>query len=246
MSEERPASGEKHGLFSTTQWSVVLAAGDSCDPASREALATLCGTYWYPVYALVRHLGSDVEAARDLTQAFFAHLLEKQTVKAATPDRGRFRSFLRTALRNYLDHERVRAQAQKRGGGQPVLTLDFDTAESRYRSEPAQRETPETIFEKRWARILLTRVLDRLREEMGEVNRERFQRLAPFLTEPSHGVGYKQIADELEMTETAVKGAVHRMRKRYGALLRDEVARTVNDPDEVEKEIRHLFSVVVA
>jgi RNA polymerase sigma-70 factor (ECF subfamily) len=238
-------SGQDGARFSTTHWSVVLAAGDSQSPDAREALATLCRTYWYPVYAQFRHLENDADAARDLTQGFFTHLLEKRTIGVVTPDRGRFRSFLKTSLRNYRSHERDRDRAQKRGGGVPLVSLDGGVADSRYTQEPADTRSPDKIFEKRWARELLTRALDLLRHERYESDAsERFDRLEPFLTGRGDGAGYRQVAGELGTSESAVKVAVHRMRRRFGALLRQEVARTVNDPDDVDEEIRYLFSVV--
>jgi len=148
MSEEDPKEKSGGGLFATTQWSLVLAAGDSRSPDSHEALAALCESYWYPVYAWIRHLGNDADSARDLAQGFFAFLLEKNVLKVARPDRGRFRGFLKTSLRHFLSHEREREQARKRGGGQPALSLDFDTAESRYSLEPSHEQTPEVLFEK--------------------------------------------------------------------------------------------------
>lgn len=240
-------SGGKDRLFTTTQWSLVLTAADTADPLSREALATLCRAYWYPVYALIRHLGNDRDASQDLAQGFFVHVLEKGTLKIADPNRGRFRSFLKAVLRSYLDHERHRATAQKRGGGRPVLSLDLDTAEDRYSSEPFHRETPEDAFEKRWAQTVLTRALDRLGEEMqDDTGRDRFRILKPYLTGDDRGRSYARIADDLDMTEGAVKAAVLRMRKRYGQLLKEEVAHTVAAPEDVDAEIRYLFSVAVS
>jgi RNA polymerase sigma-70 factor (ECF subfamily) len=232
--------------FSTTEWSLVLAAGDSQAPDSREALASLCRSYWYPVYAHVRQLGEPRDRAENLTQGFFAHLLENRALSVATPDKGRFRSFLKGVLRHYLSHEWRRQRAQKRGGGQRPLALDYAQAESDYRLEPADDQTPESAFEQRWARTLLSRVLDQLRGQMeGETGRARFRRLEPLLTGTSAGRPYKQIAAELEMSESAVKVMVHRMRRRFGELLRREVARTLNDPDDVDEEIRYLFDLLV-
>jgi len=247
MAAETGSGDQSGGLFSTTKWSLVLAAGDTVAPSSREALAALCRLYWYPVYALIRHLGNDRDSSKDLAQGFFAYLLENQTLKIADPERGSFRSFLKAVLYNYLRHERRREQAQKRGGGRPRLDLDFEGAEARYRSELSHDETPDKLFEKRWAQTLLTRAFERLGNETAdESDHQRFRVLAPFLTEGSQGRSYADVAVELAMTEGAVKATVHRMRKRYGQLLRAEVAQTLADPDQVEKEIRYLFSIVTA
>jgi len=246
---ERSGSGEHSGfssrLFSTTQWSLVLGAGDSRNPESRQALAILCQTYWYPVYVLVIHSGNDPETARDLTQGFFAYLMEKQSFKVATPNRGRFRGFLRAALHNYLANEREREGAQKRGGGRMLIDLHFDEERTPAVTEPAAGETPQTLFEKNWARTLLASALERLRREMeSSRDAERYRRLEPFLTgAPSQG-SYAEIAEELGMTEGAIKTAMHRLRKKYGTLLRKEVSATVQDPAEVDEEIRYLFSVI--
>jgi len=220
----------------------VLAAGDSAHPDFRTALEALCETYWYPLYAYIRRRGCDPETARDLAQGFFSSLLERRSIRIADPDRGRFRSFLLTSLKNYMTNERERERAQKRGGGQEPLSLELDAAEGRYRREPADDRTPDRFFARRWALVLLDRTLDRLRDEMGRSGGpERFERLSSFLTGDDAGTPYKQVAARLEMSESAVKVAVHRMRKRYGQLLREEVAATVDDPARVDEEIRYLF-----
>jgi RNA polymerase sigma-70 factor (ECF subfamily) len=236
---------KRDGRFSTPQWSLVLAAGDSQSPDSREALATLCQIYWYPIYALVRHLGEDPDSAQDLTQGFFADLLERRFFKVAKPERGRFRSFLKTAVHHYLSHERDRARARKRGGGTRPLGLDFDDAESRYKLEAADDQSPDKLFEKRWARALLTRAIRRLREETRpSEDGDRLRRLVPFLTGETPHPTYAQVAAELGSSESAVKAAVHRMRRRFGKLLREEVAQTVGNPIEIDEELRHLFAVL--
>ena len=231
--------------FSTTQWSLVLAAGDSQSPEFQDALATLCSTYWYPVYAYIRRWGSDADTAQDLAQGFFSHLLETKALKVATPERGRFRSFLLASVKNYLANERDRAQALKRGGGRTPIPLDFNSAENLYRLQPAHQQTPEKAFEKRWALALLEKTLARLREETGRShNPERFERLSAFLTDDSSRGRYQQVATELGMSEGAVKVAVHRMRRRFGELLRAQVAQTVDDPGKIDEEIRYLFSAM--
>lgn len=239
------ASRGRDSLFATTQWSLVLAASDTENPDAREALTALCQTYWYPVYAQIRRQERNPEKARDLTQGFFVELLAKRSFKVADPDRGRFRSFLRGTLRHYLSHERQRDRAEKRGGGKTPIPLDLDTAESYYRLEPSDERTPETLFERQWARTLLNRVFERLREELDASGQgDRFRVLQPFLTGRAPAVKCRQAATELGVSEDAVRVAVHRLRKRYGQLLRDEVSRTVRDKKEVDAEIRYLFSVM--
>ena len=220
--------------FSTTRWSLVLAAGHGSRPDAATALATLCETYWYPLYYYVRRRGYRAEEAQDLTQAFFAKLLEKGYLKVADPDRGRFRSFLLASLNHFLANEWDRAKAQKRGG--KVLSLDIEGAEGRYAREAADSLTAERLFERRWATTLLDLVLARLQEEFAREGRDGvFARLKDFLG---------GAAADLGMTEAAVKMAVHRLRRRYRHLLRAQIAQTVASPEEIEDEIRHLFAAL--
>jgi len=233
------------GLFPTTHWSVVLAGADSGNPESRQALEVLCRQYWYPVYAHARFLGHDPDRAQDLTQGFFTYLLEKHALKVADPQLGRFRAFLKGTFAHFVANEQRMARVQKRGGGKPDLKFDLDTAESRYSLEPVETCTPEQSFERTWARTLLGRSLDRLAAEMeAEGAAARFKRLEPFLTGKPEGPSYREIGRELGISEGAVKGAVHRMRRRFGRVLRDEVAQTVRDPEHVDDELRHLFAVL--
>lgn len=238
-------SGPKPGRrFATTQWSLVLAAGNRDSPDFRTALAELCERYWYPIYAFVRRRGADAEQAQDLTQGFFSHLLERGTLRVVDRERGRFRSFLLGALKFYLADERDRALAQKRGGGAVSLSLDLDDAESRYRLEADPEDAPDNLFAKRWALEVLKKTHEELRREARRsANPERQERLAALLTGESEQP-YREIADELGMSETALKVSIHRLRKRFGALLRDEVRRTVEDPDKVEEELRFLLQAV--
>jgi RNA polymerase sigma factor (sigma-70 family) len=229
--------------FATTRWSLVLLAGERRSPQSAAALAALCETYWFPLYAYIRRRGHSVYDAQDLTQAFFARLLEKNDLAAAEPGRGRFRSYLLTSLKNFLANEWDRHRAQKRGGGRCALSIDFETAEDRYRREPGHNETPETIFERRWALLLLENVLARLREEAIQSDKMKdFERLKVFLTGEPPTATYAQLSAELGTTEGNLKVAVHRLRRRYRELLREEIAQTVGDAEEVDQEIRDLFA----
>jgi RNA polymerase sigma factor (sigma-70 family) len=229
--------------FATTRWSIVLAAGKRSSPQSSAALATLCENYWYPLYAYVRRRGYEANEAEDFTQAFFARLLEKNDLAAADPERGRFRSFLLASLKHFLANEWDRARAEKRGGGRAVLSIDFGTAEERYRAEPTHDLTPEKIFERRWALVLLENVLARLHDESAQAGKaDRFDRLKGFLTGEQSAVTYGQLASELNTSEGALKIAVHRLRRRYRELLRAEIEETVADPQEIDPEIRDLFS----
>ena len=228
--------------FATTRWSVVVAAGGD-DSAARDALAELCGGYWYPLYAFARHGGRSHADAADLTQGFFAELLAKSWVKSADRDRGRFRTFLRTAFRRYLGHERDRDAALKRGGG-AVGRLGFDpdfaAGDRRFARESTDGMTADALFERRWALSVLDRVLARLTEEHADGERRvRFEALRPRLTGTA-AASYVDLAEQLGMTEGAVKVAVHRLRSRYRALLREEVAGTLADAGEVEDELRAL------
>jgi RNA polymerase sigma-70 factor (ECF subfamily) len=237
--------------FLTTRWSVVLAAGAehslSAGTKAREALAVLCQTYWYPLYAYVRRRGYDPDEARDLTQSFFVFLLERNALGAADPQRGRFRSFLLTALKNFLANEWNRAAAEKRGGGLMVLPLsaDFDSAERLYGREPADTLTPERLFERRWALTLLDVVLSDLQAQYTAGGRAKlFEHLKPCLTGDSHAPPQARIAAELRITEGAAQVAIHRLRKRYRQLLRAHIEQTVESADQVEDEIRELYRAV--
>ena len=231
------------GSFATTHWSMVLSAGQRASPASAAALADLCQRYWYPLYVYVRRSIHDVHEARDLTQAFFARLLEKNTLALADPQRGRFRNFLLTALKHFLINEWEKTKAQKRGGGRAALPLDFDAKESQISLEPAHAWTPERLFERHWALTLLDQVLAKLRAEHVAAGKgPLFEHLKIFLAGETSEGSYAQSAAALGLSPGAVKVAAHRLRKRYRELLRHEVAQTVADDDEVEDEIRALFT----
>ena len=231
--------------FLTTHWSVVLRAGRSDSTCARDALAQLCQTYWYPLYAYVRRRGYSPQDAQDLAQEFFARLLEQNSVAKVCPELGKFRSFLLASLNHFLANEWDKAQAKKRGGGQPLIRLDDRSAESRYALEPTEEATPDKLFERRWALTLLECVLARLRKEFVTAGKARlFERLKGFMTGEGGDASYAQVGNELDMSESNVKVAVHRLRRRYRDLLRDEIAQTVASPAEVEDEIRHLFSAL--
>jgi RNA polymerase sigma-70 factor (ECF subfamily) len=231
--------------FVTTRWSLVLAAQNSRDPDSDEALARLCEIYWPPVYAFICSRRHDAENARDLTQGFFTVVLEKGYFKDARRERGRLRTFLLTSVKHFLANEWDKQQALKRGPGKALLRLDFDSVENRYKLEPADYETPDKAFERRWAMTTLERVLERLRVEMRRSGKEeRFRSFSAYLTADGDGVTYNTLAAELGMTESSVKVAIHRLRKRYGELLREEVLQTVGSPEAVDDEIRYLFEAM--
>lgn len=223
--------------FPTTRWTLVRVAGSTPSSQSHEALAALCEAYWYPLYACLRRRGIPTDDAQDLTQGFLARVIEKGALARADPARGRFRSFLLASLTHYAANERDRAVARKRGGP----PLELGVAEARYQLEPHSDLTPERLFERRWALTLLTRVLSRLRQEFEAQGKEpTFDALKRWLTGDGGGVSYRETAAGLGLSEPAVRVAVHRLRRRYQALLRDEVARTVATPRDVDGEIQYL------
>jgi RNA polymerase sigma-70 factor (ECF subfamily) len=231
-------------VFATTHWSVVLAVGNEETPEASAALERLCRTYWYPLYAYVRREGHSPTDAQDLTQEFFARLLARNSFAQVSPRKGKFRSFLLAALRHTLSDQRDLARAMKRGGGAKVLSLDAQEAEERYRFEPVERLDAEKIYERRWAMTLLEQALKRVRDEAVVAGKiELFERLRSFVVGDSE-VTCGETAAELGLSEGAVKSAVHRLRQRYRQLVREEIAGTVEDPTEVEGEIRYLISVI--
>jgi DNA-directed RNA polymerase specialized sigma24 family protein len=230
--------------FATTHWSLVLAARDRAEPGAGDALASLCALYWYPLYAYVRRRGKTADDALDLTQAFFARLLEKDFLAAVDRGKGKFRSFLLAACKHFLANEYDRARARKRGGGRPLLSLDAADAEGRYCNEPADGVTPEKLFERRWALALLQQVMTRLRTDYEAKGKERqFDHLRGFLV-GEKGIGYCKAAVVLGLSEGAVKVAVHRLREKYRELLREEIGRTVGSPEEIDDEVRDLFAAL--
>jgi RNA polymerase sigma-70 factor (ECF subfamily) len=231
--------------FPTTHWSRVVRAGDPSTGPAREALAELCASYWYPVYAFIRRQGHEPNPAQDLTQAFFVRLLEKGTLAAADPSRGKFRSFVRTACSHFLADERDRARARKRGGAQIVLSIDARDAEGRYLREPAHNLTPERLFERAWVLTVLEHVFERLGQDYEKAgDAALFEQLKLVLTDGPHSVSYATFAARLGMTQGAVQVAVHRLRRRYRTILLEQIAATLDDPTEVEAEVRELFAVL--
>ncbi|MGO8839211.1 MAG: RNA polymerase sigma factor [Limisphaerales bacterium] len=229
--------------FGQTQWSVVLAAAGKRDLAlAEQSLEKLCRVYWLPLYTYIRRQGESPHDAQDLTQEFFARLLEKDFLGSVDQTKGRFRSFLLASLKHFLSNQRDRARAQKRGGGQTPLSLNFSEAETSIGFQPADEQTPEKAFEKRWALTLLEQSLVRLRKEYVDHGRqELFEQLKITLTEGRGGVAYAELSAGLGMSEAAVKMAVHRLRQRYREVLRAEIAETVLQGCEVEDELRQVF-----
>ena len=231
--------------FATTHWSVVLAAGDSASPEHEQALSRLCQTYWFPLYAYLRRRGHDRHQAEDLTQAFFVQMLEKKYLRQISPKPGKFRSFLLTALKHYLANEYDRDQAQKRGGGRKLLSLDFKNAEDRYILEPSHQLSAEKLYEKSWAITLLKQTMDRLETELASANKQKyFDYLKVYLGAETCSIPYRDVATKLGVTEGVVKVSVHRLRKRCRELLRDEIAQTVTSFDQIDEELHHLFSAL--
>jgi RNA polymerase sigma-70 factor (ECF subfamily) len=224
---------------------LVVRASDKANPAAQAALETLCRCYWFPLYVYVRREGYGVHDAQDLTQAFFAKFLEKDYLHDVDPDRGRFRSFLLASLRHFLSNACDHAKAAKRGGGRTHLSLDFSQAEDRYLHEPASDWTAEKLFHRRWAVEMLHAVMERLQAEWATPEKRAFFLAAKtFLSDAAPMRTYAEVGEELGMTEDAVKTAVHRLRGRYGALLREEIARTVSDPADIDVEIQQLFGAL--
>ncbi|RPI91514.1 MAG: sigma-70 family RNA polymerase sigma factor [Chloroflexi bacterium] len=233
------------GKFAVTRWSVVLAAGKSESTHARAALEELCRAYWQPIYAFVRRQGHSPHDAQDLTQEFFARLLEKKYLETVDPAKGRFRSFLLASLKHFLANEWDKARALKRGGGQVLLAIEAHSAETAYALEPVEHLNPDKLFERRWALALLHSVMARLREDYVRGGKtELFEQLKTTLTGERRSLPYADIGAALHTSEGAIKVAVHRLRQRYRELLRDEIERTVASPAEVDEEIRALFGAL--
>lgn len=229
--------------FRTTHWSLVLRAGRTDAPGSAEALETLCRAYWFPLYAFARREGCAPEEAQDATQEFFTRLFARNYLQTADPDRGRFRSFLLASFKHMMANERRDAARLKRGGGAAVFSLEALHPEERYALEPAHALTAERVFERRWAEAVLVRTLDRLEAEYAE-RAMRFEELKVFLVGEKGSAPFAEVAARLGVGEGALKLVVYRMRRRYASIFREEIARTVGEPAEVEEEIRHVFAVL--
>ena len=244
----RPAEREvaqSARAFATTHWSLVLAAGRNSSAGGRAALEKLCRIYWYPLYSFVRLSGSAPADAQDLTQGFFLQLLKSNFLDAVAPRKGKFRSFLLASLKHYLSNERDRARALKRGGGIAPISIDEQDAESRYRLEPVDRMTPDKLYERRWALTVLEQALVRLQSEYAASGRGAvFEKLKGELTADAERAPHAGIARELDTTPGAVKVAAHRLRQRFGEVLRAEIAETVARPEDIEEEIQHLFDAL--
>ncbi len=247
-SDEPPTEGRENCArppFPTesTRWSLVVAAGERSEPAAQQALETLCRIYWQPLYAFACRRVHDVHEAQDLTQEFFARLLERRTLALADPARGRFRSFLLTAFQNFLNNEWQKARAQKRGGDRLHFRLDFQDSGARYCAEPVERWSPEKLYERQWAVTLTRHVFGLLRDEYARKQKSAlFETLSPLLSGAAAPGSLEEAAGRLEMTAGAVRTALHRLRARYGELLRHEIAQTVSSAAEIEAEIQALFA----
>ena len=240
-----PEDLKKIGDFSTTNWSVVLEAGRTDVERAAVAMERLCGKYWHPIYVFVRRRGSNHHKAEDLTQSFFAHLLEKETLKEVDRQKGKFRSFLLASLTNFLVNEWDRRQTLKRGGNRQIISMDEMSAEQLYSGEPVEIFSPEHLFDRRWAITIIEQVLTRLKNDYAASGKaEMFIKLEAGLTGEVTPGSYANWAAALDMNEGAVKVALHRLRRRFGELLRSEVAYTVADPAEVAEEIRHLLAAI--
>jgi RNA polymerase sigma-70 factor (ECF subfamily) len=229
-------------FFATTHWTVVLNAGRREEPQAGRALEELCRAYWYPLYAYLRRQGNSKEDAEDLTQGFFAKFLERNYLERVSAEKGRFRAFLLASLKHFRANEWDWANRQKRGGGMIPLSLDWQDADSRYQIEPADNLSPDKLYDRAWASMLLEQVISRLQNESATDGKARlFERLKPFLMLGKDAIPYVEAAADLGMAEGAVRVAVHRLRRRYRELLRAEIAQTLSDPAQVEEEMKALF-----
>jgi len=237
-----PPSSAPRDFFATTHWTVVLNAGRREEPHAAHALEELCRIYWYPLYAYLRRQGNSKEDAEDLTQGFFAKFLQRNYLEHVNAQKGRFRAFLLASLKHFQTNEWDRANRLKRGGGTVPLSLDWQDADSRYQIEPAHNLSPDKLYDRAWALLLLERVIRRLENEsILDDKAKLFERLKPFLMLGKGAIPYAEAARELGMSEATVRVAVHRLRRRYRELLRAEIAQTLSEPEQVEEEMKALF-----
>jgi RNA polymerase sigma factor (sigma-70 family) len=237
-----PASTTPGDVFATTHWTVVLAVGKRHTPQSDAALEELCRTYWFPLYAYVRRRGHSKEDAEDLTQAFFARFLAKNYLAGLSAERGRFRAFLLASLKHFLINEWKKSQRLKRGGGEKNLSLDWQTADTKFQVAATNEPSPDKAFDREWALALLAKVIERLQKECGADGKAKlFEQLKIFLTAGRGALSHAAAAKNLSLDETTVRVAVHRLRKRYRVLLREEIAQTLADESQVDEEMRALF-----
>jgi RNA polymerase sigma factor (sigma-70 family) len=244
MTSERASqhSSAPGDIFATTHWTVVLAAGRRHTPQADRALEELCRTYWFPLYAYVRRRRHEKEDAEDLVQAFFTRFLAKNYLEGLSAERGRFRAFLLASLKNFLANEWDKSQRQKRGGGVQHLSLDWQTADSKFQVAASSEPSPDQAFDREWALALLSKVIECLQAEcVADGKAKLFAQLKVFLAEGKGETAQSEVAKALGMEEGAVRVAVHRLRKRYRQLLRDEIANTLSDPAMVDEEMRALF-----
>jgi len=247
MNSDSPSSSAPGDIFATTHWTVVLAAGRRHTPQSDGALEELCRTYWFPLYAYVRRRGHTKEDAEDLTQAFFARFLEKNHLEGLSAERGRFRAFLLASLKHFLINEWKKSQRLKRGGGEAPLSLDWQTADTKFQVAATAEPSPDKAFDREWALALLSKVIERLQKECEADGKVKlFEQLKVFLTAGKSESAQAEVAKALGMEEGAVRVAIHRLRKRYRALLRDEIVQTLSDPAQADEEMRALFGAFSA
>jgi RNA polymerase sigma factor (sigma-70 family) len=243
-SQSSAAPGE---VFATTHWTVVLAAGRRSTPQSDHALEELCRTYWFPLYAYVRRRGHNKEDAEDSVQAFFARFLAKNYLAGLSAERGRFRAFLLASLKHFLINDWKKSQRQKRGGGAALLSLDWQTADTKFQVAAKNEPSPDKVFDREWALALLAKVIERLQKECAADGKAKlFEQLKVFLTADKDDAAQSKVAKSLGMEEGSVRVAIHRLRKRYRQLLRDEIAQTLADAADVDEEMRALFGAFSA
>lgn len=237
------SAGPPDNFFATTRWTVVIAAGNVGTPQSEAALEALCKAYWFPLYAYVRRRGYGRQDAQDLTQGFFADLLGRRDIGKVNSERGRFRAFLLSSLKHFVANERDRSQRLKRGGSIIHFTLDWQSADTQFQIADAAARTPDEVYDREWAVALLERVIGQLRDEwVADGKSQKFEQMKEFLTAAKDEITYAVAAANLQMEESALRVAVHRLRKRYRILLRSEVAQTLADPTMVEEELTALLN----